>query len=482
MRVPLMGVNRCLTYVLLFLLVCLGRASGQQREASSSIVPHVDERVELLSVVFRLAGNPEYHMDSLQKYSADIDTFFAAYKNHPAVQMAREVKERNGVSFDAVMAMAVSLSEPPELKPLVVFNGDVPDKRWGVTDAEKFLILLRDFYRDSRFGVFYAAHREFYREAETRFDSTLKSVDLGWYQRFYGSAPRLAYHLILGMNNGGGNYGPRVVYPDGHVELFSIIGCWSHDDAGDPTYPADGGYLSTIIHEFNHSFVNPVVAERWNDFSGPEQVFDVVAKQMRRQAYGNAQTMVDESLVRAAVIVYFKEAGEEPGRNLKRIREEQRGGFLWMDELVKKLEQYEERRAAYPTFASYMPQVVQFYRELPAKLPAEIAAFDAGSVHVVRMEPFANHAQDVDAALKAITIIVDKPLDAEAGYSIVRGAGGKEQWPITGKPAFEDGGLHIVLPVDLKPNHRYSFVLTPAGFASQAGYPLVEYAVEFKTR
>jgi len=41
------------------------------------------------------------------------------------------------------------------------------------------------------------------------------------------------------------------------MELFSIIGCWTHDDAGDPTYPSDQAYLSTIIHEFNHSFVKP---------------------------------------------------------------------------------------------------------------------------------------------------------------------------------------------------------------------------------
>jgi len=41
------------------------------------LVPHVDERVELLSVVFRLAGNFEYNMSQLALYTTDIDRYFA---------------------------------------------------------------------------------------------------------------------------------------------------------------------------------------------------------------------------------------------------------------------------------------------------------------------------------------------------------------------------------------------------------------------
>jgi hypothetical protein len=459
-----------------------GFLNGQSKEIQPLIVPHVDERVELLSIVFRLAGNPEYNMDSLPKYSAEIDHYFAPYKSLPAVQMANALLVKNGVSFDAVMSMAISLSSPPELRPLVTFSATVPEARWGAADAEKFLSLLRDFYRDSKFAEFYAAHQEMYRMAETRFTSTLSSVDIDWYARFYGSKPNLAYHLVLGMNNGGGNYGPRLVEPDGRMELFSIIGCWTHDDAGMPTYPSDHGYLSTIIHEFNHSFVNPAVAEHWSEFSGAEQVFKVVAEQLRRLAYGNAQTMVDESLVRAAVIVYFRDAGEDRVRNVKRIRQEQRMGFLWMDQLVEMLEQYEGSRTQYSTFSLFMPRVSKFYNELAPKLPAEAEAYEAKSAHVASMEPFANHARDVDASVKSITIILDKPLDTGAGYSVNYGAGGRDHFPLAGNPRFEAGGLHVLLPVQLKPNESYGFVLTSAAFVTPDGYPLAEYPVEFKTK
>lgn len=455
---------------------------GQTQEIHPLVVPHVDERVELLSIVFRLAENPEYNMNTLPKYSAEIDQYFAPYNSHPAIQMAHMLLVKKGVSFDAVMSMAISLSPPPELKPLVTLSATVPEARWGVADTERFLPLLRDFYRDSTFAEFYAAHQEMYRLAETRFATTLNPVDFGWYPRFYGSAPDLKYHLILGMNNGGGNYGPRLVEPGGHMELFSIIGCWTHDDAGMPTYPEDRGYVSTIIHEFNHSFVNPAVAEHWSEFSGAEPVFKVAADQLRRQAYGNAETMVDESLVRAAVIVYFRDAGEDRVSNLKRIRQEQRIGFLWMDQLVEMLERYEGSRTQYPSFSPFMPRVAKFYNELAPKLPAEAAAYNAKSAHVVGMKPFANHARDVDASVKTITIIFDRPLDTSAGYSINYGAGGSDHFPVVGNPVFEAGGRHVLVSVKLKPNEAYGLVLTPAGFVTADGYPLVEYPVEFKTK
>src|SRR5208283_516209 len=110
------------------------------------------------------------------------------------------------------MAMAISLSAPPGLKPLAAFTPTVPDGRWAGESA-RFLPLLRDFYRDSNFAEFFATHKSMYRLAEERFSATLAAVDFGWYRRFYGEEAALEYHLILGLNNGGGNYGPRLERP-----------------------------------------------------------------------------------------------------------------------------------------------------------------------------------------------------------------------------------------------------------------------------
>ena len=43
--------------------------------------------------------------------------------------MARKLGTETDVGFDAVMGMAVHLSPPPDLKPLVVFTDQIPEAR-----------------------------------------------------------------------------------------------------------------------------------------------------------------------------------------------------------------------------------------------------------------------------------------------------------------------------------------------------------------
>jgi hypothetical protein len=76
---------------------------------------HVDSRVELLSLVFRLAGNPEYNQCRLKTYEADINQAFDPYKDHSAVRLARELRAQHGIGFDAVVSFGVSLTDPPGL-------------------------------------------------------------------------------------------------------------------------------------------------------------------------------------------------------------------------------------------------------------------------------------------------------------------------------------------------------------------------------
>jgi hypothetical protein len=219
-----------LVVALALILVC-----GPSTLASEpTIAPKVDPRIELLSIVFRLAGNPEYNMSPLKAYTADIDAYFSAYKEHPAVVLARKLAKDNDVGFDAVMSLAVHLSSPPELRPLVTFSNDVPDSRFGKDNASLLAQRLADFYRDTHFEKFFAEHQSLYHFAVERFQVVLTDLDLNWYKTFYGGVRTGQYHLILGMNNGSGSYGPRVAWPDGHEDFFSIVGAGDTDDSGMP--------------------------------------------------------------------------------------------------------------------------------------------------------------------------------------------------------------------------------------------------------
>lgn len=105
-------------------------ATPRQREAFT-VTAKVDQRVELMSIVSRLAGYEEYVQNDFKLHENVVDRHFDTYKRHPAVKFAKKIDGSIQVGHDAVMKMAVHLSSPPSLTPRVAFTEQVPDGRWG---------------------------------------------------------------------------------------------------------------------------------------------------------------------------------------------------------------------------------------------------------------------------------------------------------------------------------------------------------------
>ncbi len=440
-----------------------------------------DQRIELLSIVFRLAGSPEYNMNQYKGYVADIDKWFAPCKNHPAVKLAKQLRRTRGVSYDAVMSMAIHLEQPPGLNPLVPFKSSVLDKRWGKSGAAKFLRLLKDFYRESDFTGFYENHQAMYRIAEARMNKVLENIDFNWFGQFYGVESGGRFNLVLGIGNGGGNYGPKVVYPDGSEDLYAIIGTWLIDGEGMPDY--NTSVLGTIIHEFNHSFANPLVDRNLSilEESG-KALFQPVRDQMSRMAYGSWKTVMYESLVRASSIQYFID-NKATASQVQRFKvSEMSNGFLWTSQLVDLLGVYKSNRDLYPDLGLFMPRIAELYEALAPEIGQMKSDFEKKCAKVEAIEPFANGDGNVDPALTEIRIRFSQPMNTKAGYSINYGKSGAEHFGLKGSPSYSEDGRCLVVKVALKPDWDYSFVLTPNSFRTQDEYPLVSYEVNFKTR
>jgi hypothetical protein len=467
-------------FCVLFLLAAVGTICSLGETATSALQPQADPRIELLSIVFHLAGSHEYNMSSLSRYTAEIDSYFGTYKTHPAVLLAKKMSAENGVGYDAVMWMAVYLSPPPALTPIVPFTANIPESRWGAENANQFAVELQHFYKDTRFQVFFNEHQAFYQLAEKRYAAVLEKFDPGWFSKYYGIPAPGQFHLLIGLNNGGGNYGPHVVLADGHQEIYAIMGDWSEDANGDPSISHDD--LPIVIHEFNHSYINPLVSRHIRQFNATDRAYRMVADQMRSQAYTTPETMVNESLVRASVILYLESIGRSQHEIAEATHVEQSNGFVWMDELCALLRQYQSQRDRYPTLNDFMPQIAKFFNKLDSRIPEERAEFERKSLHVISMQPIPNHTVDVDAGIQEIVIGFDKPLDSARRVGLSYGEGGKEHFPITARPTFLPGNQSIRFPVTLKPHWSYSFTLTPYSVETLDGYPLQTYAVVFQTK
>ncbi len=440
----------------------------------------VDPRVELMTVVFRLAGNPEYTQCRLPAYERAIDGWFGAFGEHEAVRLARELRGSAGIGYDAPMKLAIHLGPPPGLRELVPLHGpgSTLESRWRRAGTGPFLDALRRFAQDTRFTEFAARHRAVWDTAGARFRAYVDStVDFSWFGRFFGARAGARFKLVPGLCNGGANYGPRVRDARGVEHLYAVLGVGGADSSGLPQVRP--GQLTTLIHEFNHSFVNPLVDRHAVRFrAAGSAVYQRVGDEMRAQAYGNWETMIAESLVRAAVIQYLRATRGEDAAAGELVTQRGRG-FVWIGRLDSALTAYQASRGEHRDLASFMPRVASVYDQITTGIDTILAAWDAARPLIVSFAP-ANGATEVDPATTEIAVRFDRPMGL--GYSFNHGPGGARTYPEVQDLAWDPDTATVRLRVTLAPNRDYEIEVTGQGFRSRDGVPLKRVSYRFRTR
>jgi hypothetical protein len=454
----------------------------------------VDPRVELMSVVFRLAGNPEYNQGRVASYSADADEHFGPFKGHAVVARAKSLRSARGISFNAPMSLAVYLTDAENLSERVPLDPLPPrvDGRWTPADARAFLADLRSFVRDTGFMSFFKAHRPLYQSTVDRLNAVLREGRVvEWFDGFFGSRPGADFIIALGMLNGGANYGASARLNNGGEEIYSILGVWTLDEKGLPKF--DKGILSTIAHEFCHSYTNPLVDKHRAELEpAGEMIFPYVAEEMKRQAYGSWLTMMYESLVRACCVRY-ELAINGPDAAALEIKDNRDKRFLWTGELTDLLAEYEGKRDAYKSLDAFFPRIVAFFDGYSRRVAQEAAslaeekrkqaeALKEKSPRIVSLTPV-NGAQNVDPGLRAVVVTFDRPM--KAGNLAVMSLDRDKLPKMPGQASFDATRTVLTIPVSLEPGREYELGLNAEGFLvmqDDQGHPLVPTVIRFRTK
>ncbi len=329
--------------------------------ASAQIKVEVSETVELMSILSRAAGFQEYCMDMGGQYTKDTEAWFAPYKEHPIIAYYQGLHNNHSISYDAVMSMAIHLDIN---KGRIKFLGEKSDleKRWKNVDTDDFVARLNQFYADTHFHEFFEQHQPFYEEGmRTYKTNVMQYFHQEWYARFYGIEPTEKFRVVIGFTNGGGNYGPSRQFLGQSKEVFAIVGYYVNPQTG-KTYEEGLDYASTLIHEFNHSFVNPLL----NDGSNiallkniGQNLLKLSPLGMQRQNYAQWDIVINESVVRAAVIIYMLDNGFTAQQIQKEMFDNVSRDFRWMPELVTALRHYASNRDKYSTLTSFYPEVAK---------------------------------------------------------------------------------------------------------------------------
>ena len=333
-----------------------------------------DERVELISVLCNLADFEEYNMGLGAAYDQAVADYFAPYREHAAVNMFKRLHHNNGIGYNAPIDFALNLKKVGSHYQLQSYK--IGDERWNNLDLDAVCDTISMFYNDTDFGKFFKSQEPFYSQTCNRFtDKVLSLINEKWYPEFYGTAPNETFNVVIGFLTGGCNYGPTVEIPNRPRDVYAVLGYVVQPDSTvmfdeNPEY-----YRNLLVHEFNHSFVNPLLTLNeifYERMSVPaEKLFDRTSTIMSIQSYSTWDCVINESVVRAAVACYFLDNGTANDvRNS--INEELKVGFYWMPQLVNKMNYYRNNRDTYPTFASYYPEIISFFEEITAATDNEI--------------------------------------------------------------------------------------------------------------
>lgn len=342
----------------LLLILTLGATAGSQ------IKVEVSETVELMAILSRSAGFQEYCMDMGGQYTKDTEAWFAPYQSHSIVEYYQDLRAKYGISHDAVMAMAIHLAIDGGKLKLLADEADAMD-RWRNVDVDSFVVRLNQFYADTHFHEFYQQHRPFYEEVMRTYEANvMQYFHQDWYARFYGTEPTEKFRVVIGFTNGGGNYGPSRQLIGQPREAFAIVGYYIDPQTG-KAFEDGMSYASTLIHEFNHSFVNPLIEKETNaamlkDIGRNLLMLSPIG--MNRQNYAQWNIVLNESVVRAAVIIYMLDNGYSAEQLRQEMFDQVSRDFRWMPELVTALRRYASNRDQFPTLNSFYPEVAKCLR------------------------------------------------------------------------------------------------------------------------
>ena len=113
-------------------------AEKNEKAKTPAVQIRTDPGIEIVSIIFHLAGNPEYNRICMDSYAQDIEEHFGKFRDHEAVELARQLRQSHGVSYDAPMSLAVHLKGGVKLQERLcgVDQGQRTDSDQGKSNQE----------------------------------------------------------------------------------------------------------------------------------------------------------------------------------------------------------------------------------------------------------------------------------------------------------------------------------------------------------
>ncbi len=290
----------------------------------------VDRRVELVSIIFRIAGRPRYTLQATP-YAKAVDAKFGGWRNAPVIALTN--RPESPASYELGPNLGVHLDD--KLRPRRSLDPLPPTlKRWTGLDAA-YVDAVRAFATETAVDDFLTSQLDYITKVEAADRAFYDRYDLlGWFDRVFGPRAHTKFQLVPGLLNGPMDYAARVELPDGSDEIYVVAYLEQPDEAGVPSPTAAS--VPFVVHELCHSYTNPIVDAALDQIQ-PIAVPAIakVANKMAAQAYNTDAIVLEESVVRALVVLWVRD--QDPSLADAEIATQEKLGFVWTRALADAL-------------------------------------------------------------------------------------------------------------------------------------------------
>lgn len=443
--------------------------------AQHAVVADFDEGVELMTVVWRLAGAREYNTCNIEPYNRSVDEHFAPFRQHQAVTLAQSYYHQHGTGYDAVAIFGALLHIDDKgnvgFDPHKVKNFD---HRWTPQMQNNMLVALSDFYKTSHFRQWYESTASLQQQARASFQKTLDKVDTQWFSRFF-TAQEAQFRIILCPLAGNCNYGINYNTTEGIHQLSPVISCAHYAD-GQFSYRTDD-VLPIVIHEFCHAYCNPLIDKHFDEIKlTADSVFALNSELLAGQAYSNSKIMMYETFVRSSVICYYLHHYPDMTENVqKMIKDEESNGFLLSRTMVDELAHYQQQ-ASCIDMASFMPQLIKTINSFSTKhyLEQKTEA-DKKLIHYTCN--ISSGTTQLPAGLLTFTFTFDRPMQPAIGFGYTN-----DKFPEYKSHSWSDDGRTLTVQFNTQPNTQYGILVMGDQFTGTDGQSAVTSTIRFATR
>lgn len=342
------------TYIVLLFISLVFEKSFAQKP---KLIIKIDDKIETL---YSIAFLNNYFLvgphDNI--YKRKLRKEFNGLKQHNAVQLFDSLINTSDIAGNKIINWVMQFDSFPNLtqiktpiEPIIYSDNDIL-----LTEFKKELI---NFHYDPSYQKYLKQVSSINEKVINQVENSKTIHELPFYlEEYYGSKLN-SYNLILSPFLHTGGFNIEMKLANNQTETSSIIGPNGEIDFI-PYFDKDYMETDMILHEFGHSFVNPISNQYLKEIDPLKDKY--YTKELRetgnKNGYDEWRYVFNEIVLRATTIkITEKYFGKTKAEN--NLKEEISSGFGMVKEVVKILGEYENDRKKYPTFDKFYPILIK---------------------------------------------------------------------------------------------------------------------------